>query len=101
MEAASNGDGGDGPTEEKAASPVQKEPFQVRKKIKCSFFCTEMELLVTNLTRLVFFAPCYSESPLLADFYRKPYSAVVLNFHTKKSAKQENSSLFMNTGSIL
>jgi hypothetical protein len=33
----------------------------------------------------------------LADFKENPYSTLVLKIHTKKSAKQENSSLFMNS----
>ncbi len=42
-----------------------------------------------------FFAPCYSQSFLLANFTE--YSTMVLKSHFKKSAKQENSSLFMNS----
>jgi hypothetical protein len=42
MEAASNGDGGDGPTEEKAASPAQKEPFQVGKKDQIQPFSAQI-----------------------------------------------------------
>jgi hypothetical protein len=40
--------------------------------------------------RLESFAPCYSQSLL-------PYSTLVLKILTKKSAKQENWSLFMNS----
>jgi hypothetical protein len=46
--------------------------------------------------QLDYFAPCYSQYLVLADFYRKPYSTLVLKLHTKNSAKQENSSSFMN-----
>ncbi len=96
MEAASNGDGsgGPGPTEEKAASPAQKEPFQVRKKDQMQLFLYRDGIIGHEFDkRLELFAPCYSESPLLADLYRKPYFTLVLKLHTKKSAKQENSSL--------
>ncbi len=55
---------------------------------------SEIEFLDINLTkeRLESFAPCYSQSLLLADFnfyssFNNPY---------KKSGKQENSTLFMN-----
>ncbi len=34
--------------------------------------------------------------PFTGGFYRKPYSTLVLNIHTKNPKKQENSSLFIN-----
>jgi hypothetical protein len=43
-----------------------------------------------------YFAPCYSQSLLLADFKENPFLFSDLKILTKKSAKQENSSLFMN-----
>jgi hypothetical protein len=45
--------------------------------------------------RLESFAPCYSQSLILADV-KKTYSTLALIILAKKSAKQENSSLFMN-----
>ncbi len=58
----------------------------------------EMEFLDINLTKdssLLLHAifTVYSTG----GFYRKPYSTEVLKLHTIKSAKQENSSLFMNS----
>jgi hypothetical protein len=59
--------------------------------------------------RLESFVPCSSQSLLLADFYRKPYSSFILQQHMKtiltlllkirtiKSKKHKNSSLFMNS----
>jgi hypothetical protein len=47
--------------------------------------------------RLKSFAPCYSQSLLLAYFKETQNSSVVLKILTKKSAKQENSSLFRNS----
>jgi hypothetical protein len=43
--------------------------------------------------RLESFAPCYSQSLLLADFYKKPYSTLVLIIITKKSANSEMNSI--------
>jgi hypothetical protein len=44
------------------------------------------------------FAPCYLHSLLLANFKKTlTYSSLVLIILTKESAKQENSSLFMNS----
>ncbi len=51
---------------------------------------TEMEFLDINLTE-VSFALCYSQSLLLADFKENHTLSLA-----KKSAKHENSSLFMN-----
>jgi hypothetical protein len=47
--------------------------------------------------RLESFAPCHLQSLLLADFKRKPFSSLVLKLLTKKSGKQENFRLFMNS----
>jgi hypothetical protein len=48
--------------------------------------------------RLESFAPCFSQLLLLADFKEnQPYSSLILKILTKKSVKQENSSLFMNS----
>jgi hypothetical protein len=47
--------------------------------------------------RLESFAPYYSQALLLAELKRKPYSSLVLKIPTKKSAKQENSNLFINS----
>ncbi len=38
--------------------------------------------------RLKYLAPCYLQVPL-ADFKENPYFTLVLQMHTKKSAKQE------------
>jgi hypothetical protein len=46
--------------------------------------------------RLESFAPCYSQVPSTGGFYRKPFSSLILKIYPKKSAKQENLSLFMN-----
>jgi hypothetical protein len=35
--------------------------------------------------------------PSIGGFYRKPFFTLVLKIHTKKSAKQENSSLIMSS----
>jgi hypothetical protein len=48
--------------------------------------------------RLESFDPCYSQSLLLADFnFKKTFSSLVLKMLPKKPAKQENSSLVMNS----
>ncbi len=46
--------------------------------------------------RLEFFAPCYSQSSLLADF-KENHTLLWFTKPFKKSAKQENQSLFMNS----
>jgi hypothetical protein len=47
--------------------------------------------------RLESFAPSFSQSLLLyRQILQKPDSILVLKIHTKKSAEQENWSLFMN-----
>jgi hypothetical protein len=59
--------------------------------------CTEMELLDSNLTKdssLLFHA---IHSLSTGGFFRKPISILVLKYIQKKFAKQENSSLFMNS----
>jgi hypothetical protein len=43
------------------------------------------------------FAPCYSQSLLLADFKENHTVLLVLKNPYKKSVKQENASLFMNS----
>jgi len=48
----------------------------------------EMEFLDINLTRLESFAPCYSQSLLLADF-KKPNSFLVLKILTKNMRNKE------------
>jgi len=45
--------------------------------------------------KLKYLVPCYLQVPL-ADFKENPYSTLVLKILTKKSAKQENSSVIMN-----
>ncbi len=57
MEATSNGDGsgGPGPTEEKAASPAQKEPFQVRKKRSNAAFLYRFKRRKVSVTDLHIF----------------------------------------------
>jgi hypothetical protein len=58
----------------------------------------EMEFLDMNLTKeSISFAPCYLLFLLLADFTENQYSTLVLKLHTKKSVKQENSTVFMNS----
>jgi hypothetical protein len=62
-----------------------------------------MEFLDISLTKeLESFAPCYSQSLILADFKesQKTITSLVLKPVQKKSTKQENSSLFMNTRSL-
>jgi hypothetical protein len=47
--------------------------------------------------RLKSFAPMLFTVPYTGGFYRNPFSALVLNTHAKKSLKQENSSLLMDS----
>jgi hypothetical protein len=46
--------------------------------------------------RLEYFAPCYSQSLLMAGF-NAPYTSLASKILTKKPGKQENASLFMNS----
>jgi hypothetical protein len=57
-----------------------------------------MDFLDTNLTKSSSLLLHAIRSPLYCTvrFQRKPYSFLVFKILTKKSAKQENSSLFMN-----
>ncbi len=50
-----------------------------------------------NLTKGSSLLPDAIHSLSTGEFYKKPYSSVVLKLHTKKSSKQENSSHFINS----
>jgi hypothetical protein len=55
---------------------------------------TEMEFLDISLTKV---SSMQFTVPPTGGFSRKPCSSLVLKIHTIKSAKQENSNLFMNS----
>ncbi len=74
---------------------VSLSPLSTEIEVWKTNFSPEMDFLDINL-RLESFAPCYSQSLLLADLKKnKLYSTLVLKIFNKKPAKQGNSSLFL------
>jgi hypothetical protein len=59
--------------------------------------CPEMEFLDINLTKDSSLLLHAIHSLSTGGFLKKPETTLVLTIHTKKTAKQENSSLFVNS----
>ncbi len=83
------------------ANPADRDCHQSGKK---NFFATIWSILKTEMEfsgdkfnkRLKSFAPCFSQSLLLADFFIKKHTLLWFEKSLQKSAKQEKLNLIMN-----
>ncbi len=71
--------------------------MKVYSKSRCGLFVDKDGILGYHLKKIQAFCSMQFTVPSTGGCYRKQYSTLGLKIHTKKSAKQENSSLFLNS----